>query len=45
MIPIIASQRGRLEAIKPFKSGWMFPNRFGGVLDLDNFATRVINLY
>ena len=42
MIPIIAPKRGRLEAIKPFKSGRMFPNRSVGVLDLDNFATRII---
>jgi integrase len=42
MIPVIAPLRGRLDAIKPFKSGWRFPNRCGDVLDLDNFAPRII---
>jgi integrase len=28
--------------MKPFKSGWMFPNRRGGVLDLDNLAFRIL---
>jgi integrase len=42
MIPVIAPLRAILDAIKPFKSGRMFSNRCGGVLDLDNFATRVI---
>jgi integrase len=37
MIQVIAPLRAILDAIKPFKSGWMFPNRRGGVLDLDNF--------
>jgi hypothetical protein len=44
MIPVIAPLRAVLDAIKPFKSGWMFPNRRDGALDLDNFATRVIKL-
>jgi integrase len=42
MIPVILPLRRMLDAIKPFKSGWMFPNRCGGVLDLDNCATRII---
>ncbi len=32
-----------IDAIKPENaSGWMFPNRIGGALDLDNLADRVI---
>jgi integrase len=42
MIPVIGPLRTILDAIKPFESGWMFPNRRGGVLDLDNLATRVV---
>ena len=43
VVPIIEPLRVVLEAIKPeIASGWMFPNRIGGALDLDNLADRVI---
>lgn len=29
-------------ACEAYTLGWMFPNRCGGVLDLDNFASRII---
>jgi hypothetical protein len=43
VVPIIEPLRFVLDAIKPEDaSGWMFPNRIGGALDLDNLAERVI---
>ena len=43
VVPIIEPLRIVLDAIKPENaSGWMFPNRIGGALDLDNLADRVI---
>jgi Phage integrase family len=43
VVPIIEPLRFVLDVIKPEDaSGWMFPNRIGGALDLDNLAERVI---
>ena len=43
VVPIIEPLRFVLDAIKPENaSGWMFPNRIGGALNLDNLADRVI---
>jgi integrase len=43
VVPIIEPLRIVLDAIKPENaSGWMFPNKTGGALDLDNLAARVI---
>ena len=42
-VPIIRPLRLLLDAIKPPRAaGFMFPNRLGGALDLENLADRVI---
>jgi hypothetical protein len=43
-VPIIQPLRLLLDAIKPeHAAGFIFPNRVGGALDLDNLSDRVIN--
>jgi hypothetical protein len=43
VVPIIEPLRFVLDVIRPEDaSGWMFPNRIGGALGLDNLAERVI---
>jgi integrase len=43
VVPIIQLLRLMLDQIRPQGgSGWMFANRIGGALDLDNLADRVI---
>ena len=43
MVPIIQPLRLLFDAIKPTPAmGFMFPNRNGGALDLDNLADRVV---
>jgi integrase len=43
MVPIIGPLRLLLDAIQPTpNAGFMFPNRIGGALDLDNPADRVV---
>jgi len=42
-VPIIRPLRLLLDAIRPeHAAGFMFPNRVGGALDLDNLADRVV---
>ena len=43
LVPIIRPLRLLLDAIKPTRaSGFIFPNKVGGALDLDNLADRVV---
>jgi integrase len=43
VVPIIRPLRLMLDAVRPKAAyGWMFGNRIGGALDLDNLADRVV---
>jgi len=43
LVPVIQPLRWLLDAVKPNDAvGFIFPNRVGGALDLDNLADRVI---
>ena len=43
LVPIIRPLRLLLDAIRPeYPAGFIFPNRVGGALDMDNLADRVI---